>query len=232
MTRYIIISLYGIIILIFSCGSSNNLQIDPHDPSTPIGDNSAQSKGGIHGDPETAIFNILFVGNSLTYYNDLPKLVYELAKTKEKYISTKMIAKPNYAIIDHLDIGNEVNKEIESKQYDYVIVQQGPSSQNEGRRLLLEGGKRFEKLCNENDSELVFFMVWPSLTYYQNFDGVIANYKEAATLCNSLLAPVGSAWKQYFDDTKDFSYYGPDGFHPSLEGSKVTAQVILETLGI
>jgi len=38
----------------------------------------------IYGNPESASFNILFVGNSLTYYNDLPKLVYEYAKTKKK----------------------------------------------------------------------------------------------------------------------------------------------------
>jgi lysophospholipase L1-like esterase len=73
-------------------------------------------------------------------------------------------------------------------------------------------------------------MVWPSLTYYSTFDGVIFSYTEAANMNNDILCPVGEVWKSHFDVTNDFSYYGTDGFHPSLEGSNVAAQIIYESL--
>ena len=174
-------------------------------------------------------FNILFIGNSLTYTNNLPKLVKKNAKLHGIKIDFKMIAFPNYAIIDHWNEG-EVQKLISSKKYDFVIIQQGPSSQNEGRNMLIEYGKKFNSLCKLNNSKLCFFMVWPSLNYYYTFDGVIKNYKVAASINNSILLPVGKVWKEYFDKTNNFQYYSSDGFHPSLEGSKIAAKVIVEYL--
>ena len=73
-------------------------------------------------------------------------------------------------------------------------------------------------------------MVWPSLKYYHTFDGVIKNYTDAAAINNTILIPVGKVWKDYFDKSNNFQYYGPDGFHPSITGSEISAKVIVETL--
>lgn len=172
---------------------------------------------------------ILFVGNSLTYTNNLPKLVEKSGQQKGIEIKTKMIAFPNYAIIDHWADG-EVQKQIATKDFDFVILQQGPSSQNDGREMLIEYGEKFKTLCKINDAKLCFFMVWPSLNYYHTFDGVIKNYKDAATINDAILLPIGTAWKRHFDLTNNFDYYGSDGFHPSLTGSQVAADVIIESL--
>jgi hypothetical protein len=176
-----------------------------------------------------ADINILFIGNSLTYTNNLPELVKKSAKLQGVEINSKMIAFPNYAIIDHWKDG-EVQKLIASKKYDFVIIQQGPSSQINGRNMLIEYGKKYSSICELNNTKLCYFMVWPSLNYYQTFDGVIKNHKDAASINNSILLPVGKVWKDYFDKTDDFHYYGSDGFHPSLEGSKIAAKVIVEYL--
>lgn len=73
-------------------------------------------------------------------------------------------------------------------------------------------------------------MVWPSLANYHTFDGVISNYTDAAFSSNAILIPVGRNWKYYFDQTNDFSYYGSDGFHPSLVGSENVATEIIQAL--
>ena len=46
-------------------------------------------------------FSILFIGNSLTYTNNLPKLIKKEAKLKGIKIAFKVVAFPNYAIEDH-----------------------------------------------------------------------------------------------------------------------------------
>ncbi len=173
--------------------------------------------------------HILFVGNSLTYTNDLPHLVKEEAKRKNKIISTKMIAYPNYGLEDHWNDG-KVQRLIASKEYDFVIIQQGPSSQSYGRTSLITFGEKLAKLCEDNQSQLVYFMVWPSKLYYYTFDGVIKNHRAAAKKNKAILCPVGEVWKQHFDNKNEFSYYGNDGFHPSLAGSKIAAKVIVKTL--
>ena len=175
------------------------------------------------------VVGVLFVGNSLTYTNNLPSLVLEQAKKKGVTVKSKMVAYPNYALEDHWNDGN-VNNLIRSGDFDYVVIQQGPSSQEDGRTSLLEYGGKLKKLCDEHDAKLVYFMVWPSRAYYYTYDGVIANYTNAAMANDALLSPVGKVWKEYFDQTDDFSYYGPDSFHPSQKGSTVAAKVIVETL--
>lgn len=189
-----------------------------------IENNKALTQNGLNAD-----FHILFVGNSLIYSNDLPKLVKKKAEQKGIHIKTKMLALPNYAIHDHWEDGN-VQKLMANKKYDFVIIQQGPSSQKDGRKILIEYGKKYKELCKENNSKLCFFMVWPSLNYYHTFDGVIKNYTEAAFMNNAILCPVGKVWKKHFDSTNSFDYYGPDGFHPSLTGSLVAADIIVESL--
>ena len=172
---------------------------------------------------------VLFVGNSLTYTNNLPLMVENEAKAKGVKVKSEMLAYPNYAIIDHWNEG-EVQKYIKSEKYDYVVIQQGPSSQEEGRKMLIEDGARLQKLCRQSNSKLVYFMVWPSRSYYHTFNDVIKNHRDAAVENEALLCPVGEAWKAYFEKSEDFSLYGMDGFHPSRKGSRLAAELILETL--
>ena len=172
---------------------------------------------------------ILFAGNSLTYTNDLPAIVVRLAKEKGIDVVTETLAFANYALEDHWNDGR-LQTLIKEKKFDFVIVQQGPSSQADGRAMLLDYGARIKASCDERDAKLVFLMVWPAVSNLQTFDGVIKNYTDAAVSTHSLLCPAGAVWKQHFTDTNDYSYYGPDGFHPSEKGSEATAGVIVETL--
>jgi hypothetical protein len=173
--------------------------------------------------------NILFVGNSLTYSNNLPLLVEALAKKNGHKIKTEMLAFPNYALEDHWNDGR-LQTLISSNQFSHVVVQQGPSSQTDGKEMLLSYGAKIKSLCEKHQAKLAFYMVWPSKANYNTYDGVIANYLLAAEQTNSLVCPVGKAWKEHFDSTNNFSYYGPDNFHPSPEGSQVAAQIIYDVI--
>jgi hypothetical protein len=131
--------------------------------------------------------------------------------------------------LKYLNDGN-VQAFIETGEFDYVIIQQGPSSQPYGRETLIEFGATFKTLCQNNNAELAYFMVWPSRTYYNTFNGVINNYRDAANINEALLCLVGEVWKTHFDTTNTFDYYGTDNFHPSLLGSHVAARVIVESI--
>lgn len=173
--------------------------------------------------------HVLFVGNSLTYTHNLPVRVEQVAKTHGVKLTTEVLAYANYALEDHWNDG-ELQKRIASNTFQYVVVQQGPSSQADGRAMLLDYGQRIKLLCDKHGAQLVFFMVWPSRANNRTFDGVINNYTEAAVKTGSLLCPVGKLWKEHFEKTNDYSYYGPDEFHPSAVGSNVAAEAIFNVL--
>ncbi len=181
------------------------------------------------GQEKAQTINILFVGNSLTYTNDLPALVELEAKRKGVKVKSKQLSLPNYALVDHWNDG-ALQKLIETGKFQFVVVQQGPSSQDLGREMLFESGELISKLCKQKGAKLAYFMVWPSRLYYHTFEKVIANYRYAAKSMDAILCPVGEVWKEHFDETGEFSYYGPDGFHPSFRGSQVAASVIVNAL--
>lgn len=168
------------------------------------------------------------VGNSLTYSNDLPKLIEMEASEYGISLDVDILAYANYAIVDHLEDG-ELQRLVVKEKYDYVIVQQGPSSQMPGRQMLIADGRKLQVICDSVGSQLVYFMVWPSLKYLHTFDDVIQNHKDASRLNKALLCPVGVEWKKY-TDRGDYSLYSADGFHPSRKGSLLAAKIIVETL--
>lgn len=183
----------------------------------------------IQGINTTGLKRILFVGNSLTYSNDLPAMVTSIAAKKGIKVETKVLAYANYSLEDHWNDGR-MQELLASSHFDYLVVQQGPSSQEDGRVTLLDYGKRLKLLCNQHQTKLAFFMVWPSIQNFQTFDGVIKNYTNAAATTQSILCPVGEVWKKYILSSNDYSYYGSDQFHPSVKGSGIAATIIVETL--
>lgn len=101
---------------------------------------------------------ILFVGNSLTYTNDLPALVSAIGTSKGQLVENEVLAKPGHALEGHWQEGC-LQTMIESGHFDFVVTQQGPSSQTDGATSLLEFGKRIRELCDAHDTKLAFFMV-------------------------------------------------------------------------
>jgi hypothetical protein len=174
-------------------------------------------------------YRILFVGNSLTLSNNLSALVVEEARNRNFKLSVEVLAYPNYSLEDHWN-DKRLQKKLLTSNFDFVILQQGPSSQQEGRRMLIDYGMRIKELCAIGRTELVFLMVWPAKQNYHMFDDVIQNYHDAARINGAVLCPVGMVWKEYIESSGDFSYYGDDGFHPSLAGSKAAAEVICRSL--
>jgi hypothetical protein len=168
---------------------------------------------------------VLFVGNSLTYFNNLPELVKKVAAADGMKLTVESIAYPDYALMDHLAEG-KVQKKLKSEKFDFVVVQQGPSSQAEGMEWLLNASFILSPLCKEKGIDLVFYMVWPGKSRMQDFPAVYRNYKLAADTTNSIFSPAGQAWIEAWSASPNLALYGVDNFHPSYNGSLLAAIVI------
>lgn len=172
---------------------------------------------------------ILFVGNSLSYSNNLPKIVEDIATKFNISINADCLCYPNYAIVDHLN-DVQLNQILSTNKIDFLIVQQGPSSQPEGKKMLIEDGAKLKVLCEKNNIKMGYFMVWTSKKWYHTFDLVIKNHELAAQKNNVLLFPVGNIWKLYNEENESENLYDFDGFHPSKAGSFLSALTIFHKL--
>jgi hypothetical protein len=171
----------------------------------------------------------LFIGNSLTYFNDLPSLVKTIASCDNVIMNCRTLALPDYALEDHWNDGDALQA-IKTRKYSFVVMQQGPSSQQEGRELLLDYSSRFAKVCKQNNTMPCLFMVWPSKARSFDFDGVYKSYKLAADSVNGILCPAGEAWRNLWSVNPEFNLYGKDNFHPNYNGSLLAALVIYASI--
>lgn len=172
---------------------------------------------------------ILYVGNSLTYYNDLPAMVEEIGKRQGITIESTRLLNPDYAIEDHLKEG-KVILELQASHYNFVVAQQGPSARPESQANLLEFSQKLSVECKKNKTRMALYMVWPSKARSFDFESVIKSYTNAARRSSSILCPAGRAWLVAWSRDPALPLYDKDEFHPSITGSFLAALVIYGTL--
>jgi len=185
--------------------------------------------GSVGGSDENAKFNILFVGNSLTYTNDLPGMLDALIEAAgEGPANIESAAYANYGLEDHW-LGGGARDAISDGGWDVVVLQQGPSA-TEGRPSLLEYTQRFDGDISAVGARTALYMVWPSEARLFDFDGVSESYSMAADQVGGLLYPAGEAWRLAWERDSTFQLYGSDGFHPSEAGTYLAALVMFQQI--
>ena len=191
----------------------------------------------------------LFIGNSYTYVNNLPELINQIAISKGNSLFYETHTPGGSTLIQHAS-NSEVQSLLNSTTWDYVILQE--QSQNPSfspSQVASEVYPYAESLC-ENIREAnpcaepVFFMTWgrengdsqncafypPICTYEGMQDRLTESYTEMAENNESLLAPVGIAWKNIRELYPEINLYSSDGSHPSIQGSYLAACVFYAIL--
>ena len=173
---------------------------------------------------------VLFIGNSLTAANDLPGMVRALSDALGgQAIDTATVAAGNFSLEDHWRDG-AARRAIAQGGWTTVVLQQGPSALPESRQLLRAFTQRFAADIRRAGAQVALYMVWPSRD--RRFDAAAssASYAAAARDVDGLLLRAGDAWYEAWRIDPSAPLYGPDGFHPSREGSYLAAIVIYEGL--
>jgi len=171
---------------------------------------------------------VLFIGNSLTYTNNLPdmlKELYILGNAGEIIVAEH--AFPNFGLEDHWVTG--ARERIAEGVWDVVVLQQGPSA-TEGRPSLIEYSERFATEIRAAGGEPALYMVWPAAQRLFDFNGVSASYQAAAAAANGMLFPAGEAWLAAWDADEHLELCSADLFHPRAEGTYLAALVMYQQL--
>lgn len=175
-----------------------------------------------------APMRILFIGNSLTYTNDLPYMVRALADSAGEPPVVDQVALPDYSLQDHW-VDGRAARAIRGGCWNYVVMQQGPSSLGESRALLLEYAARFDAIVRAQGGRSALFSVWPAESRRADFDLAIESYALAAEQVNGPMLPAATAWLQAWERDPGLDLYA-DGLHPTPAGSYLAALVIVARL--
>jgi hypothetical protein len=169
---------------------------------------------------------VLFVGNSLTYWNEMPFMVQALADASAPgTMQVRVVAFPDFNLEDHVARGDAM-KAIRRGGWHVVILQQGPSTLSPNRAQLRASARAFAAEIMKVGARPALFAVWPSRSRMQDFDAAHESYALAATDVSGMLLPVGEAWRAAWRRDENMPLYSSDGLHPSVEGSYLAALVI------
>jgi hypothetical protein len=184
---------------------------------------------------------ILFIGNSLTFGNDLPDMVDSLAGSAGVGVEVEDRSQPGWWLRDHAASAGTVEL-IESGDWDVVVLQEQsilPSVRDQARSEMFPAAIALANRATMSGSDVLLFETWghrggsaevghPS---YNSMQAAISStYADLGEHLGKEVAPVGQAWASAMVGDLAIALYEDDGYHPSREGSYLAAIVITATI--
>lgn len=260
------LSLFLAILLAFSAVACNGegdvttdapKETDPPAPNTTAAPVAPETTETIQ---EDKTLNILFLGNSLMYYNDMPELFAKIAAANGKKVNVKSVTKGSATISDFTDERTEVGAQaiplLKNQPWDLVIIE--PSRrispyENTVKAAELASAKKIQELARAAGGDVLLYSVWG------NNNGNVDEYKannptsmtkvashlmgrkshtkfmhevnlEFAAALGVKLAPAGYAFENCIAKYPALNLYDADERHPSPIGSYLAAAVIYATV--
>jgi len=189
----------------------------------------------------TAAVRVLFIGNSLTFFNDLPGMFAELARSGGHELEVEKSAHGGWTCSDHAESAMTLDM-IEQQDWDFVVLQEqstNPAIADQRSERMYPAIRLLDEKVGENGAITVLFMTWASrdgLPSYGHMDYVAmqeevqAGYMEIANELDAMVAPVGMAWQIAMTQDSQRSLWQTEGLHPTREGTYLAVLVFYTVL--
>lgn len=176
---------------------------------------------------------VLFVGNSYTYFWNLPQTVEAMSAFSDgKYIVARQSTAGGTTWKQHWEGEKDLQSKqlIENGQWDIVIIQNHSRSAVDNLNQFMEYGSRFVELIKNRGAKPLLYMTW-AREYNPLMQKEISNgYNALGAKNNVEVVPVGEVWEAARKLRPDLRLYDPDGSHPSTLGAYLTACVFYSYL--
>ncbi|MBQ6065882.1 MAG: hypothetical protein IJK89_03595 [Clostridia bacterium] len=178
--------------------------------------------------------NILLIGNSHTYVNDMPALVREMAESASgEECHAFMLAYSGRSLKWHIEeeyFSERFN--ILYGGYDYCVIQEQAHPLPPEEDTVAYAGRIID-LCKKAGTVPIIFETWAEKAKPENQTEMNRRYRTLAAKTGARLAPVGEVWSAVSADLKDASnadLYFRDGEHASPVGDYLIAMVLTKTI--
>ena len=192
---------------------------------------------------------VLFIGNSYTYSNNMPQMVSEIAFSfgdTLNYDSSRL----GGATFNIHSTNSATLSKISQESWDYVVLQaqsQEPSfSPNQVANNVYPYAQILIDSIHSNSicTEPIFFMTWgrkygdqmncavypPVCTYLGMQQRLRESYLDMSFNHNATCSPVGMSWKESITHDSTLNLFSSDNSHPSIYGSYLAACTFYATI--
>lgn len=193
-------------------------------------------------------YNILFIGNSYTYYNDMPTAIFEsIAESAGYRVRISSITVGGYSLQQFADPSDEhgakVAKALDgNKKYDYVILQeQSVRPASSTPEQFYAAVRTLTAKIREIGATPILYSTWgrktgsETLTIYgwtnESMTWKLANaYRAIGDELSVKVAHAGLAFFDVYTANTEIELYDPDLTHPSYAGSYLAASTLFAAI--
>lgn len=175
---------------------------------------------------------VLFVGNSYTYFENMPQLVSVLSEMTGTQLIAEKVTLGGAKLSEHWQGKRKLKtrEKIHSGDFDIVILQEwslGTVSEKDSAMKYLA---LFSNYVREEGAKPYYYLTWAREKVPQQQETISRVYREAANQNDAVVVPVGEAWAIARRLRPDFGLYNRDGTHPSSFGAYLTACVFVAAI--
>ena len=174
--------------------------------------------GGLHAQGDT--LKVLFVGNSFTYFYNLPQVVSAMAAHKDVPIMTRQSTVGGSNLEQHWKALRETRTRalIPSEAWDYVVFNNHSLSSLRDSSGFMEYGKKFARLVHDQGATPVFMMTWAYQSNPLMQHEVRRAYERLAEESGAICFPAGMLFHSARSLRPDLNLFFDDK-HPSELGT-------------
>ena len=193
--------------------------------------------------------DILFIGNSYTYANNMPQMVSEIALSFGDTLDFESSTPGGATFNVHSTNTNTLNK-ISQKPWDYIVLQAQSQEPSFSPTQVANDVFPYAQILidsiesNSTCTEPIFFMTWgrkygdqqncqfypPICTYLGMQQRLRESYLDMTFNHNATCSPVGICWKESIAQDSTLNLFSPDNSHPSIYGSYLAACSFYSTI--
>jgi hypothetical protein len=187
----------------------------------------APSQGRSEADDDV---HVLWIGNSYTHVNDLPKMVGELAKAGGQKTLVSVSETPGGCSLEkHWKDGKALDK-IRSRKWDYVVLQDHSLGPIKDREAMFENAKKLDAEIKKQEAKTLLYMTWARANAPENQEKLSKAYLDLGNELKATVVPAGLAWEKALAADKQRALHQADKSHPTKAGTYLTACVFYGTL--
>jgi len=180
---------------------------------------------------EASPTRILFVGNSYTTRNNLPRLIVGLAAEAEhsRLVEVETISAGGASLRRHWNAG--VAQEALAKgQWDYVVLQEQSTLPVKNRARYHDNVRLFAAEIARHGLRVALYLTWSRQQAPQAQPLITSAVEDIAVEVGATVVAVGPAWHIAMREDPSLLLYTDDGSHPTAVGSYLAACVFLVAL--
>jgi hypothetical protein len=183
--------------------------------------------------PAASFTRVLFVGNSYTYYNNLPEVFEQLARAGHRPdVEARMVTAGGATLRDLWQKG-EALRALHGARWSHVVLQEQSTL---GIDYVLDGkprvtsdeafrpwALRWAEEVAKAGATATFYLTWARRDTPDDQAALNRAYMRAAREGRAAVAPVGLAWARVRAQNPSLQLFDDDGSHPSPAGTYLAA---------